>query len=81
MNRLLKRLREHKDELLLVLKRPEVPLHTNGSERDIRGHVKKRKVTGDSRTRQTAGHPRHRPGGEPPRRNTRPPALDVAPRH
>ncbi len=30
---------------MLVLKRPEVPLHTNGSERDIRGHVKKRKVS------------------------------------
>ena len=28
LNRLLKRLREHKDELLLVLKRPEVPLQS-----------------------------------------------------
>ena len=52
LNRLLKRLREHKDELLLVLKRPEVPLHTNGSERDIRGHVKKRKVSGGTRSEE-----------------------------
>ena len=52
LNRLLKRLREHKDELLLVLKRPEVPLHTNGSERDIRGHVKKRKVSGSTRSEE-----------------------------
>jgi hypothetical protein len=29
-------------ELLLVLERPEVPLHTNDSERDIRDYVKKR---------------------------------------
>ena len=52
LNRLLKRLRQHKDELLLVLKRPEVPLHTNGSERDIRGHVKKRKVSGGTRSEE-----------------------------
>ena len=52
LNRLLKRLCEHKDELLLVLKRPEVPLHTNGSERDIRGHVKKRKVSGSTRSEE-----------------------------
>jgi len=31
---------------LLVLKRPDIPLHTNGSENDIRGHVKWRKVSG-----------------------------------
>ena len=30
------RLRANKDELLLVLMRPEIPLHTNGSEHDIR---------------------------------------------
>ena len=52
LNRLLKRLRQHKDELLLVLTRPEVPLHTNGSERDIRGHVKKRKVSGGTRSEE-----------------------------
>ena len=36
LDRLLERLHANKDELLLVLDRPEVPLHTNGSERDLR---------------------------------------------
>src|SRR3954464_653458 len=40
------RLRAHKDELLLVLDRPEIPLHTNGSENDIRCFVTKRKISG-----------------------------------
>ena len=31
---------------MLVLERPEIPLHTNGSERDIRCHVIKRKISG-----------------------------------
>jgi hypothetical protein len=50
LNRTLKRLHAHKDELLLVLKRPEVVLHTNGSETDIRDFVKKRKVSGGTRS-------------------------------
>ena len=33
-------------ELLRVLDRPEIPLHTNGSENDIRAFVTKRKVSG-----------------------------------
>jgi hypothetical protein len=33
------RLRAHKDELLLVLDRPEIPLHTNGSERGPSGNA------------------------------------------
>jgi hypothetical protein len=33
------RLHANKPELLMVLDRPEIPLHTNGSERDIRRHV------------------------------------------
>ena len=36
LDRLLARLRERKAELLRVLDRPEIPLHTNGSENDIR---------------------------------------------
>jgi hypothetical protein len=36
----------HKDELLRVLDRPEIPLHTNGSDNDIRSVVTKRKVSG-----------------------------------
>jgi len=36
---LLKRLHANKVELLMVLERPEIPLHTNGSENDIRCHA------------------------------------------
>jgi hypothetical protein len=50
LNNLLQRLHRHKDELLLVLTRPEIPLHTNGSETDIRDYVKKRKVSGGTRS-------------------------------
>jgi len=46
LDRLLARLHARKAELLLVLDRPEIPLHTNGSENDIRCHVTKRKVAG-----------------------------------
>jgi hypothetical protein len=31
---------------LRVLERPEIPLHTNGSENDIRAVVTKRKISG-----------------------------------
>jgi len=34
----------------MVLDRPEIPLHTNGSERDIRCHVTKRKISGGTRS-------------------------------
>ena len=47
---LLLRLHRRKSELLLVLKRPDIPLHTNGSETDIRDFVKKRKVSGGTRS-------------------------------
>ena len=46
LDRLLARLHARKAELLLVLERPEIPLHTNGSENDLRAHVTKRKVSG-----------------------------------
>jgi hypothetical protein len=46
LDRLLQRLHANKAELLTVLERPEIPLHTNASERDIRGHVIKRKISG-----------------------------------
>jgi hypothetical protein len=46
LDRLLQRLHANKAELLTVLERPETPLHTNGSERDIRCHVIKRKISG-----------------------------------
>lgn len=50
LDRLLRRLHQHKNELLLVLRRPDIPLHTNGSETDIRDYVKKRKVSGGTRS-------------------------------
>lgn len=50
LDRLLKRLHANKQELLLVLDRPEVPLHTNGSERDLRPQVIKRKISGGTRS-------------------------------
>jgi len=50
LDRLLTRLHGRKDELLLVLDRPDIPLHTNGSENDIRCHVTKRKVSGGTRS-------------------------------
>lgn len=46
LNLLLGRLHQNKTELLLVLKRPDIPLHTNGSEANIRDHVRKKKVSG-----------------------------------
>ena len=52
LNRLLERIHQNKPELLLVLERPEVPLHTNGSERDIREYVKRRKVRGGTRSEE-----------------------------
>ena len=51
LDRLLARLHANKDELLLVvLDRPAVPLHTNGSERDLRPQVVRRKVSGGTRS-------------------------------
>ena len=50
LNQTLRRLQRNKAELLLVLERPEVPLHTNDSERDIRDYVKRRKVSGGTRS-------------------------------
>ena len=46
LDRLLARLHRRKRELLCVLDRPEIPLHTNGSENDIRAFVTKRKISG-----------------------------------
>ncbi len=50
LNQLLKRLHAQKQKLLLVLKRPDIVLHTNGSEGDIRGYVKWRKISGGTRS-------------------------------
>ena len=50
LDRLLARLLANKAELLMVLDRPEIPLHTNGSENDIRCQVTKRKISGGTRS-------------------------------
>jgi hypothetical protein len=50
LDRLLARLLANKAELLMVLDRPEIPLHTNGSENDIRCHVTRRKVSAGTRS-------------------------------
>jgi hypothetical protein len=50
LNHSLTRLHKNKAELLLVLERPDIPLHTNGSETDIRDYVKKRKISGGTRS-------------------------------
>jgi hypothetical protein len=50
LDRLLARLHANKSELLRVLQRPDIPLHTNGSENDIRCHVTRRKVSAGTRS-------------------------------
>jgi hypothetical protein len=50
LDRLLKRLHANKTELLMVLEQPEIPLHTNGSENDIRCYVTRRKVSAGTRS-------------------------------
>jgi Transposase IS66 family len=43
-------MRAHRAALLRVLERPCVPLHTNLSERHLRDYVKKRKISGGTRS-------------------------------
>lgn len=50
LNLALKRIKNNKTELLLVLERPEIPLHNNLSESDIRDYVKKRKISATTRS-------------------------------
>jgi len=50
LNLALKRLHNNQGELLLVLEHPELPLHNNLSERDIREYVIKRKISGSTRS-------------------------------
>ena len=50
LNQALKRIHQNKSELLLVLERPEIPLHNNLSESDIREYVKRRKISGSTRS-------------------------------
>ena len=50
LNLTLQRIYNNKSELLLVLDRPDIPLHNNLSERDIREYVKRRKISGSTRS-------------------------------
>ncbi len=50
LNNALKRMHRNKAELLLALERPDLPLHNNLSEGDIREYVKRRKVSGGTRS-------------------------------
>lgn len=50
LNQALKRLLLNKDELLLALRRPDIPLHNNSAENAIREYVKKRKISGGTRS-------------------------------
>jgi hypothetical protein len=43
-------MRDHRADLLRVLTRPEVPLHNNAEESDIREYVRKRKISGSTRS-------------------------------
>jgi Transposase IS66 family len=45
----LKEIRDHKADLLRVLQRPDIPLHNNAMESDIREFVKRRKISGGTR--------------------------------
>lgn len=50
LNEALKKIHGKKSELLLVLDHPEIPLHNNLSENDIRQYVKKRKISAGTRS-------------------------------
>jgi len=50
LNNALKRIYNNKSELLLVLRHPDIPLHNNLSENAIRDYVKRRKISGGTRS-------------------------------
>ena len=50
INGVLKEMRGNRADLLRVLQRPEIPLHNNAMESDIREFVKRRKISGGTRS-------------------------------
>jgi hypothetical protein len=50
LDKVLESLHKNKKELLLVLDRPDIPLHNNSSETEIRDEVKKRKISAGTRS-------------------------------
>jgi hypothetical protein len=52
LDRLLARIRSDRQSFLKILQRPDIPLHTNGSENDIRSVVTRRKISGGTHSDQ-----------------------------
>jgi len=50
LNQVLQHFQAKQSELLWVLERPELPLHNNRSENDLRDMVKKRKISAGTRS-------------------------------
>ena len=50
LNLALRRIYDNRVELLMVLDHPDLPLHNNSAESDIREYVKRRKVSGGTRS-------------------------------
>ena len=50
LNKVLEHFRVHKAELLRMLDFPDIPLHNNGAESDIREFVSRRKISGGTRS-------------------------------
>ena len=50
LNNALNQFRQNKEQLLLVLDFPEIPLHNNAAESDIREFVTRRKISGGTRS-------------------------------
>jgi hypothetical protein len=50
LNEVLSRIKRWKDKLLLALDYPNLPIHNNTSERDIRDYVRRRRISGGTRS-------------------------------
>ena len=50
INAVIANFRAYRDEMLKALDHPELPLHNNDSERDIRGVVKRRNISGSTKS-------------------------------
>jgi len=50
LDRLLARIQADRPSFLKILERPDIPLHTNGSENDIRCVVSRRKISGGTKS-------------------------------
>lgn len=50
VNAVLANFKEYRDEMLKALDHPELPLHNNDSERDIRSFVKRRNLSGSTKS-------------------------------